>query len=182
MASHGRIRRETTVCSVDGSCLKARPRVAVFGDGLEGLACAHYLSRRGIAVSVLSASEPSRELAARFLHGSTALERFHAPIEPGDGALLGLVHDLHGSHRLVWRRCSSVLRTGRPPAPSPFVERTHAALALRWIVRYGRYARGLEQLGARSWLCRWVGERIFEQTLEPLLRAQLGELDDEVSA
>ena len=154
----------------------------MFGDGLEGLACAHYLRRSGAAVSVLAGPEPSRELAGRFLHGASALERFHAPILPSDGALLGLVHDLESSHRLVWRRCSSVLRKAEGAVPSPLFERVHAALSLRWILRYGRYAPRLEQLGARSWLCRWVGERTFQESLEPLLRAQLGDVDDDLSA
>jgi protoporphyrinogen oxidase len=154
----------------------------VFGDGLEGLACAYYLQRGGAAVTVLAGPEPSRELAGRFLHAGSALERFHTAIRPSDGALLGLVHDLGGSHRLVWRHCSSVLRPARRAVRSPRVERAREALTLRWIVRHGRYARGLERLGARSWLCRWAGERGFEQNLEPLLRAQLGEIDDEIPA
>ncbi len=182
MRSHGRTCPGATVRRVDGTCVKARPRVAVLGDGLEGLACAHYLKRSGIAVSVFSAPEPSRELAGRFLHGSIPLERFHATIQPSDSALLGLVNDLEGSHCLLWRRGSSVLREGKRLERSPWLERVHGALALRGVVRYGRYARGMDQLGARSWLCRWVGERVFEQSLEPLLRAQLGEIDDEVCA
>jgi len=151
--------------------------LAIIGDGLAGLACAHYALRAGRIPLVISAPEPGRERLSALNHHGVRIDAFHSPLHTSDTSLLGLLNDLGQSDRVHWRSLCSRRVDAAPPADRWLRLRARIAEAM---VCKGHRRRHTKSVLAR--LRRIAGHQAFEHGLRPRLEAVLGPIDSSAPA
>ncbi len=169
-------------------------RVAVLGGGVGGLACAHYLAKGGHVPVVLEESGWLGQLGAPVEHEGLRLDGFSNALRNSDTALCGLLGELGGLGRVVWRETRSAVgvqgklfpvTTARDLLRNPgFARRDQlrAMLGLAYATKLKRYALHLDSVPASDWLQRVFGRRVYEVWWRPLLESRFGEYADEVPA
>ena len=166
-------------------------RIGILGGGIAGLACAHYLLKLGHTPVVLERSEHHGELTRRFPHGGGWIDSFHELIHPSDTALVGLIADVGGLDRLVWREVRFGAVAGGSVVPEhellaraalPLRDRVRGRLAYTYITRLVRYGPRLDRISASQWVARLSGARVRDRLLRPVLEARYGDSADEVPA
>ncbi len=120
--------------------MTARPRAAVIGGGISGLATAVRLAGLGHAVTLYEAEPGLGGLGMTFPYGDGHLEKFYHCILPDDHALLGFIRELGLEGDLLWRRTDmGFMHSGKTYplntpmdllrfSPLPFVDRIRMGL------------------------------------------------------
>src|SRR5687767_14417493 len=84
-------------------------RIGILGGGMAGLACAHYLAKEGHTPVVLEASAWLGQLGEPIQHEGLRLDRTSNALRNGDTALCGLLAELGGLGRIIWRETRSAV-------------------------------------------------------------------------
>ncbi len=170
-----------------------RPRVVVIGGGIAGLTAAHRLSRAGVDVVLLEASDQLGGLGTFFRSGDAWVERFYHCVMPTDDALLGLLDDLGRREDVQWRETTMgfAVRGVRYPfntavdllrfRPLAFVERIRLGAMTLLLRRLGK-GKDLDNVRTEDWLRAIFGDRIWERFWKPLFRSKFGPTVGDVPA
>lgn len=175
--------------------------VGIIGAGFAGLSAAYELVRQGHSVVVYEAAPQAGGLASGFRapHWTWALERFYHHIFASDRAILELARAIGFEDRVFFRSpltaqwwngraypidganpLEGALNVLRFPAV-PLLDRLRFGLAVAYL-KYGvRDWRPLEQVTATEWARAWMGPRVHQALIEPLLKGKFGPFADEVN-
>jgi len=154
------------------------PDAIIIGDGITGLACAHYLLKAGRVPLILCAAEPGHERLRFFDFEGLRIDAFHLPIRPLDRALQGLLDDLELGHSIRWRDASHRTRT---PGPASLVARARSYVGRRALRATELVERSLRRGSPRPSLAEILaGPEAWHDLVLPGARAVLGEPDAHV--
>jgi protoporphyrinogen oxidase len=165
----------------------------VIGGGLTGLTAAAELSKRGLNVFLLEKDETLGGLAGGFRAGTFELEKFYHHWFTSDRHIMELVREIGTSDRIVTRSSNtgmyyagSFFRLSTPFDlirfdAIPMLDRIRTGIATL-VVRKVRNWRKLEDITAKQWLIRWMGQKSFRVIWEPLLVGKFGAYADDISA
>jgi protoporphyrinogen oxidase len=166
-------------------------KICVIGAGLSGLTAAYELSKDA-DVDVLERDGVLGGCLSSYRLNGSWIERYYHHCFAGDRNLLSLLDELGLGEDLEWRSGSTgyvVDGTIYPlTTPLEILRYPHLSLAdkmrLGWLtLRANRYdVERLDDETAVRFIERTLGERIYRQFFEPLLRSKFGERRMEVSA
>jgi protoporphyrinogen oxidase len=167
-------------------------RIGVVGGGYAGLTAAYELQKQGYAVSVLEKYGTWGGQAATLPLLGTRIEYFYHHLFGSDTHILSLMDELGIGDRLRWIESKvgffydgqiydfvtpfDLLRF----KPLNLVNRIKLGLMYLYLQRVDDWQR-LEQITARDWILRTMGQEIYDKVWGPLLRGKFGELADQVS-
>jgi protoporphyrinogen oxidase len=169
-------------------------RIGILGGGVAGLACAHYLAKEGHTPVVLEASAWLGQLGEPIQHEGLRIDRTSNALRNGDTALCGLLAELGGLGRIIWRETRSAVAVKGEfhPVTSardllrqsglPSLDALRAGVGLAYATQFKRYALHLDGVPAVEWLPKVFGRRVFEHWWRPFLDVRFGEYADEVPA
>jgi protoporphyrinogen oxidase len=167
-------------------------RITIVGGGITGLSAADVLTSRGDECTIYEQAPTLGGLAGSFLVNGVRLERFYHHLFTSDTAMVDLISRLGLGSKFRWLPTNNSYYAGRIyrlSTPFDLLRFTRISLPdrLRLGILYLRTAslgdwHPLEDLTAREWLIREVGERAYRAVWEPLIRAKFGSYADEISA
>ncbi len=167
-------------------------RIGIIGGGYAGLTAAYELQKLGHAVTVLEKYGRWGGQAATIPLLGTYIEHFYHHLFGSDTHILGLMDELGIGDRLRWIESKvgwyyngqiydfvtpfDLLRF-KPLSP---INRIKLGLMYLYLQRVNDWQR-LEQITARDWILRTMGQEIYDRVWGPLLRGKFGEMADQVS-
>ena len=170
-----------------------RPRWAVVGGGMLGLALAHRLAGQGKDVTIVEAAPFLGGLASAWTIDGVTWDRHYHVILASDAHFRRILAEIGLDGDIQWATTrTGVLADGRLLSLSNTVEMaTFPVLSLvdkarlaATILHASRIEDGhaLESIPVAEWLTRWSGRRAFERFWLPLLRSKLGDNYQQTSA
>lgn len=166
-------------------------KICIIGGGLTGLTAAYSLGRD----HEVDLYEKRRQLGgciSSYEIGDYHIEEFYHHCFAGDSRLLSLMESLHIADRLEWLKGTTGYYADGTiyPLNSPKEILGYPLLSLADKVRLGLLtyrSRGidrgpLDDITARDFVVREIGERAYRSFFEPLLTSKFGDRRDEVSA
>ena len=167
--------------------------VIVVGAGITGLTAAFRLMQRGIAVTVVEASDHVGGLAGSLMTEDGPVEKYYHFICRGDDDLIDLVAELGLSKALHWReaKTSFYVKGELYPFVSPTDLLRFHPVPLSQRLRFGLHVltsqhrkgwHGLDRIPAKQWLIRHVGKEAYLAIWDPLLRIKFGPFHEQISA
>ncbi len=167
-------------------------RIGIIGGGYAGLTAAYELQKQGHAVTVLEKYGTWGGQAATLPLLGTRIEYFYHHLFGSDTHILALMDELGIGDQLRWIESKvgfyydgqihdfvtpfDLLRF----SPLNLVNRVKLGLMYLYLQRVDDWQR-LEQITARDWILRYMGQEIYDKVWGPLLRGKFGELADQVS-
>jgi protoporphyrinogen oxidase len=167
--------------------------VAVVGGGFGGLAAAHELTARGIAVTVIEAEPHIGGLAAAFDVGGERLDRFYHHWFTNDREVMDLISELGLNDQVAINPtntgvyyANNFFKLSTPWdllnfTPLGFIDRLRLGLLALRARRVDDWM-SLEDKTASEWLRELGGEGVYKVMWEPLLKGKFGPVADEISA
>ena len=172
-----------------------KKRIAVLGAGPMGLAVAYQLAKDGYQPIVFEADDRLGGMAAHFDFAGLSIERFYHFHCTSDAGFLQLLDELHLTHKMHWRVTrmgywfnKKLQRWGNPIALLKFE-------GLSWAAkfRYGLHAflcakrkkenwHDLDNVNARDWVKKWVGEEAYRSLWQRLFDYKFFHYSDNLSA
>jgi protoporphyrinogen oxidase len=166
-------------------------RVAVIGAGVAGLAAAYRLLQKGHEVTVVEAGPFVGGQVRTFETGGDRLEAFYHHLFKSDTNVIDLINELGLGDDLRWVESKvGFFHGGRiydfvTPgdllrfSPVGLTDRVRLGLAALYLRRQNDWAR-YEDITARDWIVKHVGQRAYDVVWGPLLRGKYGVFADEV--
>jgi protoporphyrinogen oxidase len=167
-------------------------RIGIIGGGYAGLTAAYELQKQGHAITVLEKYGTWGGQAATLPLLDTRIEYFYHHLFGSDTHILALMDELGIGDQLRWIESKvgfyydgqihdfvtpfDLLRF----SPLNLVNRVKLGLMYLYLQRVDDWQR-LEQITARDWILRYMGQEIYDKVWGPLLRGKFGELADQVS-
>jgi protoporphyrinogen oxidase len=167
-------------------------RVGIIGGGYAGLTAAYELQKRGYAVTVLEKYGRWGGQAATLPLLGTHIEYFYHHLFGSDTHILGLMDELGIGDQLRWIESKVGWFYGGQIydlvtpfdlirfKPVSLLNRIKLGLMYLYLPRVNDWKR-LEDITARDWILRYMGQEIYDKFWGPLLRGKFGELADQVS-
>jgi protoporphyrinogen oxidase len=167
-------------------------RIGIIGGGYAGLTAGYELQKQGYAVTVLEKQGHWGGQAATLPLLDTYIEYFYHHLFGSDDHILGLMNELGLGDQLCWIESKlGVLYDGEifdfvTPLdllrfrPLNLVNRIKLGLMYLYLQRVDDW-RQLEQITARDWVLRYMGQEIYDKFWGALLRGKFGDLADQVS-
>ncbi len=167
-------------------------RIGVIGGGYAGLTAAYELQKKGHAVTVLEKYGRWGGQAATLPLLGTHIEYFYHHLFGSDDHVLGLMDELGIGDQLRWIESKvgwyydgHIFDLVTPLDLIRFRPlQLHNRIKLGLMYLYlPRVENGLryEEITARDWITRFMGQEIYTKFWGPLLRGKFGDLADEVS-
>lgn len=170
----------------------SRKRIGIIGGGYAGLTAAYELQKQGHAVTVLEKYGQWGGQAATLPLLGTHIEHFYHHLFGSDTYILDLMDELGLGDRLRWIESKvgfyydgqiydfvtpfDLLRF----KPLSLPNRVKLGLMYLYLQRVNDWRR-LEQISAKEWILRYMGQEIYDKVWGPLLRGKFGDLADQVS-
>ena len=167
--------------------------VAIVGGGFGGLAAAHELAARGVAVTVIESEPHIGGLAAAFDVGGERLDRFYHHWFTNDREVMDLIEELglrsqvsiNPTNTAVYY-ANNFFKLSTPWdllnfTPLGFFDRIRLGLLALRARRVDNWM-ALENKTAAEWLRELGGEGVYKVMWEPLLKGKFGPVADEISA
>ena len=166
-------------------------RVGIIGGGVGGLGAGYELAKLGHHVVVYERAPFLGGLASTFEVGGGRLERFYHHLFLSDQTIIGLLHDLGLSDRLIWADSKvGFLYDGRiypfsTPmdllrfTPVSLVDRMRMGLVAMYLQRVKNWQK-FEKTTAATWMRKWAGKRNYEVIWEPLLKGKFTTYHDQI--
>ena len=167
-------------------------RIGIIGGGYAGLTAALELQKQGHAVTVLEKYGRWGGQAATLPLLGTYIEYFYHHLFGSDTHILDLMDDLGIGDQLRWIESKvGVYADGQiydfvTPLdlirfkPLGLVNRVKLGLMYLYLGRVDDWQR-LEEITARDWVVRYMGQEIYDKFWGALLRGKFGDLADQVS-
>jgi protoporphyrinogen oxidase len=167
-------------------------QVGVIGGGYAGLTAAYELQKQGYAVTVLEKYGQWGGQAATLPLLGTHIEHFYHHLFGSDTHILGLMDELGIGDQLRWIESKvGVFYDGQiydfvtpmdliTYKPLNLIARIKLGLMYLYLQQVDDWQR-LEQVTAKDWIVRYMGQGIYDKLWGSLLRGKFGELADEVS-
>ena len=157
----------------------------VIGGGMSGLAAADELSRAGLKVTVIEASDTVGGLARSVMVGGEPIEPYYHHVFPQDVEVRDAMLELGLDELLEWRRASmAILHRGRVyPFNGPRDLLSFSALSLPARVRFGlatvaqvvrRDVGRMDRTPVSRDAPRWFGDSGHDTIWRPMLEAKFG--------
>jgi protoporphyrinogen oxidase len=169
-----------------------RKQIGIIGGGYAGLTAAYELQKQGHAVTLLEKYGQWGGQAATLPLLGTRIEYFYHHLFGSDTHILGLMDELGIGDQLRWIESKvgfyydgqiydfvtplDLLRF----KPLSLPNRVKLGLMYLYLQRVDDWQR-LEQISAKEWILRYMGQEIYEKVWGPLLRGKFGDLADQVS-
>jgi protoporphyrinogen oxidase len=166
-------------------------KVAVVGAGVAGLAAAYRLLQMGHTVTLLEAGPFVGGQVRTFETGGDRLEAFYHHLFKSDTNVIALIEELGLGEELRWVESKvGFYHSGRiydfvTPGdllrftPVSMFDRIRLGLAALYLRRQKDWTK-YEDITAREWIVRHVGQRAYDVVWGPLLRGKYGVFADEV--
>jgi protoporphyrinogen oxidase len=167
-------------------------RIGIIGGGYAGLTAAYELQKLGHAVTVLEKYGTWGGQAATLPLLGTRIEYFYHHLFGSDSYILGLMDELGIGDQLRWIESKvGWFYDGRiydlvTPfdlirfKPVSLINRIKLGLMYLYLPRVDDWRR-YENISARDWILRYMGQEIYEKFWGPLLRGKFGDMADQVS-
>jgi len=167
-------------------------RIGIIGGGYAGLTAALELQNRGHAVTVLEKYGSWGGQAATLPLLGTHIEYFYHHLFGSDTHILGLMDELGIGDQLRWIESKvGVYSDGQiydfvTPLdlirfkPLSLVNRVKLGLMYLYLGRVDDWQR-LEEITARDWVMRYMGQEVYDKFWGALLRGKFGDLAGQVS-
>ena len=167
-------------------------RIGIIGGGYAGLTAAYELQKMGYAVTVLEKHDLWGGQAATLPLLDTRIEHFYHHLFGSDSHILGLMEELDIADQLRWIESKvgwfsdgQIYDIVTPIdlirfRPLSLVNRIKLGLMYLYLPRVRDWKR-LEQITARDWIVRYMGQEVYDRFWGPLLRGKFGGLADQVS-
>jgi protoporphyrinogen oxidase len=165
----------------------------ILGGGLSGLSCAYHLKGSKERVTVLEANEELGGMLSSYsIDGGDPVERYYHHFFTGDVLLPGMVGDLGLGDRIEWFNTTTGYfieeKLWRLSTPTQIMRFPHLSLADK--VRLTRLVLKSKKINpeeyddvvARDFIIKRLGEKCYENFFHPLLKSKFGENADLVSA
>ena len=167
-------------------------KVGIIGGGAAGLAAANELTKRGHLAEVFERAPFLAGQASTFTVGGGRLERGYHHLFVSDTDMVDLINELGLGHKLEWLESKVGLYHGGRiwdfATPMDLLRFKPLSLAQRLRVGFWTFVlqkttnwRKFENITARDWIVKHMGERVYQVIWEPLLRGKFGEYFDQVS-
>jgi protoporphyrinogen oxidase len=168
-------------------------RYGIVGAGVLGMTAALRLLERGHEVTILEAGDGVGGLAASFeVEPGIWLEKFYHHIFRSDRHITALIDEVGLGDALHWHQPETAMLAGGrvQPFDTPLAVLRFDGLPFRDRVRLGAgvallkampRSGPLEDVTARQWITRIMGDRAYRAIWEPLLRGKFGAAADDVS-
>lgn len=170
-----------------------KSKIAVIGGGIQGLALAYFLSKRGnYSVTVLERSEKLGGLLGILEINGTPCEGFYHQWFKKDADIIGLAKELGLGNSVYYNKSASgIFYGGRVYpfssardllrfSPLPIWDRLRLGAVLAYL-KWKKDYRPLEKFRAADWLKKYCGPRAYTIVWEPLLQGKFGDRKDEIS-
>jgi protoporphyrinogen oxidase len=167
-------------------------RIGIIGGGYAGLTAAYELQKLGHAVTVLEKYGTWGGQAATLPLLGTRIEYFYHHLFGSDSHILGLMDELGIGDQLRWIESKvGWFHDGRiydlvTPLdlirfkPVSLINRIKLGLMYLYLPRVDDWKR-YENISARDWILRYLGQEIYDKFWGPLLRGKFGDMADQVS-
>ncbi|MEE8443247.1 MAG: FAD-dependent oxidoreductase, partial [Dehalococcoidia bacterium] len=166
-------------------------KVGVIGGGVGGLAAAYELAKLGHDVALYERDSFLGGLSSTFDLNGGRLERFYHHMFLSDGTLIGLLHELGLSDRIIWNDSNAgFFYQGKAyPFSTPvdllrftpvsFIDRVRLGLVTLYLQRVKNW-RKFEGTTAASFMRKWMGRRNYEVIWGPMLKGKFGVYHDQI--
>jgi protoporphyrinogen oxidase len=167
-------------------------RIGIIGGGYAGLTAAYELQKQGHAVTVLEKYGTWGGQAATLPLLGTRIEYFYHHLFGSDSYILGLMDELGIGDQLRWIESKvgwfyngqiydlvtpfDLIRF----KPVSLINRIKLGLMYLYLPRVDDWQR-YENISARDWILRYMGQEIYDKFWGPLLRGKFGDMADQVS-
>ena len=167
-------------------------KVGIIGGGAAGLAAAYELTKEGHYAEVFERAPFLGGQASTFPVGDGQLEKGYHHLFVSDVDIVELIHELGLGDKLAWLESKvglfhggKIWNFGTPMdllrfKPLSLPQRIRVGL-WTFILQKTRNWRKFEEVTARDWVNRHMGDRAYQVIWEPLLRGKFGEYYDQVS-
>ena len=167
--------------------------VGIIGGGALGLSAAYELTRRGHKPVVYERAPFLGGQASTFDVGGGRLERGYHHLFRSDTSIVELIEELGLGDKMAWIESSvgfysqGAVHPFTTPLdllrfkPLTLFQRLRLGLVTFYLQRKKYWPREYEQVTARDWLRRRIGQRALDVVWGPLLRGKFGDHADEVS-
>jgi len=171
-------------------------RVGIIGGGVAGLAAAYELTKQGHFAEVFEQADFLGGQASTFDVAGGRLERGYHHLFTSDTDIADLIDELGLGDKLGWLESSVGLYLDSGDGgkvwdfatpkdllrfkPLSFLSRLKVGFWTLVLKNTGNY-RKFENITARDWLLKRMGQRAYDVIWEPLLRGKFGEYYDRIS-
>ena len=170
-------------------------RVGIIGGGVAGLAAAHHLTKAGHFAEVFEIAPFLGGQASTFDVFGGRLERGYHHLFVSDTDITELIHELGLGDDLAWLESSVGFYLGGEQGgkiwdfatpmdllrfkPLSIFQRIRVGFWTLVLQKTGNY-RKFENITAKDWLSRHMGQRAYQVIWEPLLRGKFGDFYDRI--
>lgn len=169
-----------------------RKRIGIVGGGIAGLTAAYRLAQAGFDVTLWErASKFGGQAGVLDVEGGK-LEYFYHHLFQSDAEITGLMHELGFGDRLAWLPSNVGYFADGAIFPLngakdllllpilPFHDRLRVGLVTAYLQRVKNW-KPYENVTAKSWLTRALGERAYSRTFGAQLDAKFGRYADQIA-
>lgn len=168
-------------------------RAAIIGGGITGLALAYFLLKKGINATVFEKEDHVGGLVSTFRTANSYLEKFYHHFFVQDSVAIDLFEELGIQDRLYWVYPRMGFYSGGKTysfttpldllrfTPLSFMERLKFGL-FSLKVKGEKEWLPLEEITAKQWLIDNLGENVYHQLWQPMLRGKFGSYADKIPA
>ena len=171
-------------------------RVGIIGGGIAGLAAAYELTKQGHYAEIFEVSDFLGGQASTFEVAGGRLERGYHHLFTSDTDITDLIEELDLGEKLAWLESSvgfylernDIGKIWNFATPKDLLMFKPLSLLSRlkvgfWtlILKNTRNYRKFENITAKNWFMKRMGQSAYEVIWEPLLRGKFGEFYDRIS-